>query len=120
MVDDLHLNATGETMAVALFFARHDIPKTLNARTIIGSLVQQLLDKVRDFMLVAEAFETSSTKEPFERMFYLLESVLPRGFKAFVVIDGLDELNDSEGEETLRHLLTLRNFMNFSLCLSYR
>ncbi|KAJ5359270.1 uncharacterized protein N7496_011683 [Penicillium cataractarum] len=120
MVDDLHLHTAGKDLAVAFFFARHDIQETLTARTVIGSLVQQLLDRVTDFTQVAEAFEMTSRKEPLERMLHLLKSVLRPDFKAFVVIDGLDELSNSEGEETLRHLFALRDLMNLSLCLSYR
>lgn len=67
------------------FFARHDIQETLKARTVIGSLVQQLLDLVTDFTQVSEAFETTSKKEPLERMLHLLKSVLQPDFKAFVV-----------------------------------
>jgi ankyrin repeat protein len=120
MVDDLHLHAAGASMALAFFFARHDIPETLKARTVVGSLAQQFLDGVTDFTQVAETFEATSKHEPLERMICLLKSVLKPDFKAFVVIDGLDELNDSEGEEALRHLLTLRNSFQLSLCLSYR
>lgn len=120
MVDDLHLYAASKTVAEAFFFARHDVPESLKARTVIGSLVQQLLERVTDFTHVVEVFESTSRKKAFERMLRLLESILRPNSKAFIVIDGLDELSNSERAETLVYLLTIRDSMNVSFCLSYR
>src|SRR5947209_4493874 len=38
VVDDLHLHIQSENIAVAYFFCRYDIPESLRARTVIGSL----------------------------------------------------------------------------------
>ncbi|KAJ5964923.1 uncharacterized protein N7479_004799 [Penicillium vulpinum] len=120
IVDDLHLHAASKDMTVAFFFARHDVAESLKARTAIGSLVRQLLSQVMDLRQASEILETTSHRTPFERMLDLLQSVLKPDFKAFFVIDGLDELSTNERELFLRDLYNLKVSFQLSVCLSFR
>ncbi|KAH7183897.1 hypothetical protein BKA60DRAFT_670559 [Fusarium oxysporum] len=47
MVDDLYIHRQGNP-PVAYFFCRHDVPESLRARTILGSLARQLLCTIEE------------------------------------------------------------------------
>ncbi|OQE41884.1 hypothetical protein PENCOP_c004G07783 [Penicillium coprophilum] len=120
MVDDLHLHAGSRNMTVAFFFARHDVAETLKSRNAIGSLVRQLLSQVMDLRQACEVLEATSHKTPFEIMLDLIQSVLKPEFKAFVIVDGLDELSREERIKFLRNLYNLKSSFQLSVCLSFR
>ncbi|KAJ5170909.1 uncharacterized protein N7500_003692 [Penicillium coprophilum] len=120
MVDDLHLHAGSRNMTVAFFFARHDVAETLKARNAIGLLVRQLLSQVMDLRQACEVLEATSHKAPFEIMLDLLQSVLKPESKAFIVVDGLDELSRDERIEFLGDLYKLKSSFQLSVCLSFR
>lgn len=120
IVDDLHLFALGTKITVAFFFVRHDVHETLEARTLIGSIVQQLLSPFLDLTVAAEVLATTSQMDPFEQMLLILKAVLKGDFKAFVVIDGLDELKRHDRERILRELHILQQPFELSLCFSFR
>lgn len=48
IVDDLHMHARSQDTTTTYFFCRWDIPDSLKARTILGSLKRQLLSTVPD------------------------------------------------------------------------
>lgn len=120
MVDDLHLLAPSGNITVAFFFVRHDVSETLEARTVIGSIVQQLLSPFLDLTMAADLLTTISQMEPFEQMLRILKVVLKPDSKAFVVIDGLDELKGHEQERLLREFHLLQKSFELSLCFSFR
>ncbi|KAJ6106657.1 hypothetical protein N7512_010174 [Penicillium capsulatum] len=120
MVDDLHLFASGTNITVAFFFVRHDVSESLETQTIIGSIVQQLLSPFLDLTMADQVLATTSRMEPFERMVQLLKAVLKSEHKAFVVIDGLDELKTYQREKLLRDLHLLQRSFDLSLCFSFR
>ncbi|KXG54509.1 uncharacterized protein PGRI_076530 [Penicillium griseofulvum] len=120
IVDDLHLHVACQDTTVAFFFARYDVAETLKARTAIGSLVRQFLSQVVDLRQACQVLEATSHRIPFERMLGLLQSVLKPDFKAFVVVDGLDEMSTDERELFLRDLYNLKASFQLSICLSFR
>ncbi|KAJ5279773.1 hypothetical protein N7478_005145 [Penicillium angulare] len=123
MVDDLHLHSQGIT--VAYFFCRHDLNKSLQARTIIGSLVRQVMNNIQDFAAVLDLLNqyTGHHYDDFEKMSSLLECAFPSGSRAlncFIVVDGLDDLNESERAKTIWELFKLQEKFKIRLCVSFR
>ncbi len=53
IVDDLHLHVQSKDIVVAYFFCRYDIPESLKAWTVIGSLARQLLRPIPDLAMLA-------------------------------------------------------------------
>lgn len=119
MVDDLHLHS--QDIPVAYFFCRHDVNKSLRARTIIGSLTRQILNNIQDFAPVLDTLDKSTSLDEFEKMNSILECVFPsRSLQSFIVVDGLDDLNESERAKTILELSELQEKFNIRLCVSFR
>ncbi|PVI08160.1 hypothetical protein DM02DRAFT_579308 [Periconia macrospinosa] len=121
IVDDLNICAENDMVAVAYFFCRYDIPRSLTARTILGSLARQLLRTIPDLSMVAEACEeeTCST-ESTERVLELLCHGYPSGHKAYFVLDGLDECGQGEREAVAQGLEKIQQSLDLRLLTSFR
>ncbi|KAJ5106165.1 NACHT nucleoside triphosphatase [Penicillium angulare] len=122
MVDDLYISFNGlkQVEFVALFFARHDVSETLKARTVIGSIVQQILSQVSNLGPAAEILEFHSREGDFGQMVKLLGSVITPDGKIFAIIDGIDELVLEERETLLDYIYILQQRFHMSFCLSIR
>ncbi|KAJ5637475.1 hypothetical protein N7490_007354 [Penicillium lividum] len=119
MVEDLHLHCPD--ILVAYFFCRHDVAQSLKARTVIGSLIRQLLSSVEDLTSVAEALNQCAELDEFTRMTCLLEYAFPsRSLQCFMIVDGLDELENSERIKTMAELAKLQENFNIRICASFR
>ncbi|KAJ6036365.1 hypothetical protein N7540_000644 [Penicillium herquei] len=121
MVDDLHLHS--QEIPVAYFFCRHDVAKTLQSRTIVGSLIRQILSNL-DTSCFPELLDTLSScaeLDEFEKMAVLLEKGFEsRPLQCFLVIDGLDDLSAYERVVTIAELSKLQEKVNIHLCVSFR
>jgi ankyrin repeat domain-containing protein 50 len=95
MVDDLNLHVRSNNNVVAYFFCRHDIAESLTARTVIGSLARQLLRPIPDLAMVARFLDETSIAPDFEKVFSLIQCDLPPDYKAYFILDGLDECDDA-------------------------
>ena len=87
MVEDLKITTAA---SVSYFFCRHDEAKSLQTRTIIGSLARQIFDHVKLDIVdtIAEIrFDTLNTDQILE---YLQELLPSTSLKYFIIIDGLD------------------------------
>lgn len=120
IVETLHLQVQDEAIPVAFFFVRHDVSESLNAQTVLGSIARQLLERVSDLTKPAELLGRINHMDPPEKVFALLQSAFPRGYRVFVVIDGIDELGQKERELLIQYLHTLQRMFAVSLCVSLR
>lgn len=120
IVDDINLYVYDKGIAVAYFFCRHDIPESLNAGTIIGSLVRQLLLPIPDLAMVAKFLDDTTLALDFDRLFNLLRRALPSTYKAYFILDGLDECGDNERNQLILQLRKLQGTFTMLLCISFR
>jgi len=65
MIDDLNLAINVRPAVVVYFFVRHDLPESTKARTIIGSIVRQLLESAPDFTEKLDTATGSSVSRRF-------------------------------------------------------
>ncbi|KAJ6102902.1 hypothetical protein N7486_005329 [Penicillium sp. IBT 16267x] len=119
IVEDLHLHSP--EVLVAYFFCRHDVAKSLKTRTVIGSLIRQILSGVQDLTSVAEALNQCEELGEIEKMTSLLEHAFPADtLQCFMIVDGLDDLENSERIEVITELSKLQQKFNIHLCGSFR
>lgn len=116
MVDDLNIHVQDKKTPVAFFFCRHDLPRSLKRRTILGSLVGQLLRPTSEFADSVENNDLITGVNAFETMRTLLQLCFPMYSRAYFVIDGLDECDVAE-----RHAHRAANITGYvrSLCLCH-
>ncbi|OAK98633.1 hypothetical protein IQ06DRAFT_278045, partial [Phaeosphaeriaceae sp. SRC1lsM3a] len=104
MIDDLNLSPLDQRTQVIYFFTRHDLPESLQARTIIGSLVRQLLDLSNQ----TQNFSTLSAKPAdAQTMCSMLRSCYSKGHKFYLILDGLDLCAEAEEKEVIEFLRLL-------------
>ncbi|OCK98035.1 uncharacterized protein K441DRAFT_480905, partial [Cenococcum geophilum 1.58] len=120
IADDISLYVQNKHVAVAYFFCRHDIPKSLKARTIFGSLARQLLRPILDLTMVAELLDETVVALDLERVSALLQRALPSNCKAYFILDGLDECDYTEREVLIQQLQKLQETFALLLCVSIR
>jgi ankyrin repeat protein len=120
IVDDLNISAERERFAVTYFFCRHDVPESLRARTIIGSLAKQLLCTVPDLTALSECCEDSRFTGDAEEVLELLVRGFPSSHKAYFVLDGLDECDDEERGLVVQAFQKIQNTLKILLCVSCR
>ncbi|KAK1753251.1 hypothetical protein QBC47DRAFT_54387 [Echria macrotheca] len=120
VVDDLNLGPMGGKSPVAYFFCRHDIPESLKAEIILGSLLRQLLQTISD-LTPAEKFveEVGFVRDP-EKVEKLLQLQIPHDFKPYFVLDGLDECDGPQAQEVLKILGYLQERFPLRVCISSR
>ena len=122
MVDDINLDIQDKDTPVAYFFSRHDTPESLEARTIIGSLAFQFLRIIPDLDLTgtAKSFDMTTCIIEVGRILDLLRHALPADFKAYVIVDGIDDCDDTERQQLIQHLHQLQKTFKIRLCVSHR
>lgn len=120
IVDDVNLHVQEKNTTVAYFFCRSDIAESLKARTIIGSLARQLLYPIQDLTNAARVFHSASPVPSSEAIVDLLKYVVSTEYKAYFILDGLDELDDMERNILIPQLRTLQDTLNLILCVSCR
>ena len=119
IVDDLNLHVPGSEVPVAFFFSRHDVSESLRARTVIGSLARQLLGPVPVFQTWAESADIPRIMDS-DRILNLLTHSLASDFRAYVVLDGLDECEQGEVALVVEFLRAVQSKIKLSLCVSFR
>ncbi|KAJ6028022.1 hypothetical protein N7540_003598 [Penicillium herquei] len=120
MVDDLNLYHRGQTMTVAFFFCRYDLPESLKPRIIIGSIARQLIWSIPRLAERASDYNLTGQQDEFEAIRNLLGVLLPPGFKAYLVIDGLDECEPEDRRTVIQELRWLQQRFSLLLCASVR
>ncbi|KAM7224238.1 hypothetical protein V8F06_000019 [Rhypophila decipiens] len=120
IVDDLSLYVQNAGVPVAYFFCRHDIPESLSAQTIIGSLARQLLLNIVDLNSLEYFIDTTALVLDFETILRVLRHALPPDFKAYFILDGLDECDSPQRLELTKQLRTLQGAFALRICVSSR
>jgi hypothetical protein len=121
LVDDLNLDSRSKDIIVAYFFCRYDIPESLKAQIVIGSLARQLLCSIADLTIVRGFVDkTTALALDFEKISSLLQLALPSQFKAYFVLDGLNECDSREREILITQLQSLQRIFSLLLCVSIR
>ncbi|KAJ5770531.1 uncharacterized protein N7511_002582 [Penicillium nucicola] len=120
IVDDIYIG--NKNAPVAYFFCRHDILESLNARTVVGSLARQLLESLTDFTAASVIFDRDATRASFETFIDLVHRCLDfRQHNCYIIVDGLDELDDHETDKVISFLQRLQSGLGkFRICLSLR
>jgi DNA replication protein DnaC len=77
IVDDLSLSTEKERPLVTYFFCRHDMPESLQARTILGSLTRQLLRTIVDLSQLAESCADAHVTGDVHKLLGMLLRVSP-------------------------------------------
>jgi hypothetical protein len=117
MVDDINLGADQHDTSMAYFFARQDLPESLKGRTVIGSLVRQLLVSLDDF---TDATSTDTRFFDVQDMVSLLLSVYNKKHRVYLVLDGLDLCKKEEIEVIVGFVKDLQEEMWVLTCVSLR
>jgi ankyrin repeat protein len=120
IVDDLNLSTKNERPPVAYFFCRHDIPGSLQARTILGSLVRQLLCTVPDIAILSKSCEDTHATGDTEKVLELLFQGFPSDLKAYFVLDGLDECDNKEKDIIVQAVQKMQAKLKVLVCASFR
>jgi ankyrin repeat protein len=120
IVDDLHLSIDKAQSPVAYFFCKYDVPESLRARTIIGSLVRQLLCTVPDLSVLAESCRTTLATGDTEKLLELLFQSFSSNTKTYFVLDGLDECDVQEKETLWEAISTVQKRLKIMVCSSFR
>jgi ankyrin repeat protein len=120
IVDDLHIFTQNKNTTIAYFFCRYDIPDSLKARTILGSLAKQLLSTVPDLAAVTQADDENVSIEDLDAVLNILHQAFPSKPRAYFVLDGLDECDCSERQALAQSMQRLQQEFNILLCISCR
>ncbi|KAJ0168190.1 hypothetical protein CTA2_8711 [Colletotrichum tanaceti] len=123
IVDNLNLATENQTVTVAYFFCRYDLPQSLEARNIIGSLARQVLDK---HQTQSGHGETLSQEEglaavmTIAKMVDMLSRCEFEGTRPVFLLDGLDECTERERSLVCSTLGQLQNAFSLLVCISVR
>ncbi|KAL8337978.1 hypothetical protein RB598_006725 [Gaeumannomyces tritici] len=118
MVGDLSLHVQNNPLPVAYFFCRHDIPDSLQARTIMGCVARQLLGPPPGPATLGDLTDPTSLAMDLDGVTSLLLKVLPP--RAYIVVDGLDECDDDQAQSMFHVLRQLQDTSSLLVCVSFR
>ncbi|RKK82859.1 hypothetical protein BFJ68_g16400 [Fusarium oxysporum] len=120
MVDDLNLRRQGSP-PVAYFFCRHDAPESRRARTILGALARQLLCTIEEPTAMSEDLVvTGPPVLDSDGILRLLNRTLNPTCRAYFILDGLDECDESQKEDVILRLRKIQTICPLLICLSFR
>ncbi|KAF2831976.1 hypothetical protein CC86DRAFT_400757 [Ophiobolus disseminans] len=120
IVDDLSFFSKKGKPLVAYFFCKHDVPESLQARTIIGSLARQLLRTVTDLSIPAKSCENTHTTGDTEQVLEMLFQGFSSKVKVYLVLDGLDECDNEERELLIQAIRKIQENLKVLVCASSR
>ncbi|KAK5991306.1 Ankyrin repeat and KH domain-containing protein mask [Cladobotryum mycophilum] len=120
VIDDLRLHEDSANYPIAYFFCRHDIAESLKAHTIVSSLTRQLLRPNSDFNGVEEIIAQEGPVLHFHGILKVLRKSLSTDFKAYVILDGLDDCHDVEKRKVVEQLRELQRIFPICVFMSSR
>ncbi|KAK3376466.1 NACHT domain protein [Lasiosphaeria ovina] len=120
IIDDLHLDVQTSQCPVAYFFCRYDISDSLKARTVICSLARQLLNSIPNLTRAEKLIGDTKSVADSKKALDTLRRVLPPTFKAYFVLDGLDECEGDEIPALIKDVQELQNTFTLLVCVSSR
>lgn len=118
MVDDLVLENTDSSYIVAFFFVADDA-MGLRARTILGSLVRQILESLPNTEWTDALVGESHSLTP-GTLTSILCKALPPQTRIYFVLDGLDDFDPDERRILVEQLKELQSWVRMSICISFR
>jgi ankyrin repeat protein len=118
VVVDLSLNAGKEHLAY--FFCRHDVPESLLARTIVGSLARQLLRTLPDLDVLAASCEDTHTTGSTDKVLEILFRGFSSDAKIYFILDGLDECDHKEKKTLVQAIRQIQRKAKLLVCASLR
>ncbi|KAM0244239.1 hypothetical protein ACHAP5_006452 [Fusarium lateritium] len=116
IIDDLNLQ---DNTVVLYFFSRHDDLSSLQARTIFGSLIRQLLEIYATDDSFSHLFVDTISTFDLGDIIAIFKKLPARSRQVYVVLDGLDECPFEE-QETARRCLPVLHSIGCKLCVSVR
>lgn len=119
VIDDLNLHVSDSQTPVAYFFCRHDVLESLKARTVIGSLARQLLRSL-PLLATQNTIDVTMPDLDCDQILAALRKALPSSFRAYFVLDGLDECDQMERLTILENVRSLQQMFGLLACLSFR
>jgi hypothetical protein len=118
IVDDLTAHVEGTDAKVAYFFCRHDLPQSLDERTVIGALARQILRS--EFDLFLEPTVANMTSFDSGELMSLAKRALTSNADIYIVLDGLYICNRSTTKQITTALHGLQSVRKVHICISYR
>lgn len=116
IVDDLNLQ---DNTIVLYLFSRHDDLSSLKARTILGSLIRQLLEIFVTDDSFSHVFVDTIFSVDLGDIMAIFRKLPSHPRQVYVVVDGIDECPFEE-QQAARHCLTILQYMGYKLCVSVR
>jgi Cdc6-like AAA superfamily ATPase len=113
IVDELA--SRGPALSVVYFFCRYDDLQSLSPRTIIGSIARQIISHLKlDISKVISGLqlEVMGTDEVFDTLQKILSTEASEPQKLSIVLDGVDECNETDGKAVLKYFNRLINSGN--------
>ena len=107
------------TDCVSYFFCRYDDLESLTIRIIIGSIARQLLSDQQHEMFTKLDQDIRESKPDTDWISDMLKRTLSTDRQYFVILDGLDECEDTEAHEVVRFLESLLVSPNLRIKLFY-
>ena len=89
------------------------------AKTIVGTIVRQLLIDVPDETFAKLDHQIHDTDLDLEQIHDLLTATVGDKRQYFIIVDGLDECTNAESQRVLRFLGNLLNISNFKVKIYY-
>lgn len=120
IVDDLNIHVQNRNIPVTYFFCRHDIDESLKTRTILGSLARQLLLGSIPDNVVSDFNGRPPSVLDDDEIVLLLQRALEPTFRAYFVLDGVDECDRDERKTLCHHLHRLQKIFALQVCFSFR
>jgi hypothetical protein len=117
IVDDLILRDDKQDVTIAYFFVRHDLPDSLKARTIIGSIARQLLQSKLETLNTTQLNNWALGSDA---ILALLRASFSRSQRIHLVLDGLNLCNKSEKAEVINFVSSLQESAWVLACVSFR
>lgn len=115
IVEDLMIDSGNGNTIVVYFFCSHDVSESMKARVVLGALVRQILMHFPD----GETFSDSSLSSCTE-LLKMVESLLPRDRRVYVVFDGQDLCEQKERDDIHHFVASLSVTHKVSMCASRR
>ena len=120
IVDDLSLSTENDPPLVAYFFCRHDLPESLQARTIFGSLARQMLRSIPHLDALLHLCEDKHPTGNLETILSMVLQAYPSDQKTYLIIDGLDECHEDERATLIQSLRDVQEELEVFICASFR
>ncbi len=115
---DIHVRNSNSSLAY--FFCRHDVRKPESAYHTRFLRSPAVVHNPVPAGSIRRTYRPRSSRPGFEGIVNLLRYTLPPTYRAYVVLDGLDECDEHQKTYLLRHLQQLQSLFSLFICLSFR